>query len=73
MLILLNYKFIAIHTFSPISVSSPAGSIWKSALKAHASITLLYTLSFNDWPNNILSLSDIFWIQACCGTYAIDP
>ena len=59
--------------FSPISVESPPGKIFKSDLNAHASITFSYNFEFAIFPNRIFSLTEAFCIQACCGTYAILP
>ncbi len=60
-------------TFSPISVWSPAGSILRSWINAHASIISLYFVCSNWFPNKMLFFSVRCCIHACCGTYASDP
>lgn len=60
-------------TFSPISVSSPPASSFRSGARAQASITCQNRFSSRGEPKRMLSLSVAFWIQACCGTKAREP
>lgn len=60
-------------TFSPISVSSPPASSFRSGTRAQASITCQNRSSSKGEPKRTLSLSVAFWIQACCGTKAREP
>lgn len=67
-----SYNF-TLHTFSPISVASPAGRMSKSGSRAQASSTRWYHVFSFSRPNTMLSWTVAFWIQACWGTYATEP
>lgn len=62
-----------VHTFSPISVASPAGRMSRSGSSAQASSTRWYHVFSFSRPNMTLSWTVAFWIQACWGTYATEP
>mmetsp|Transcript_2935 Transcript_2935/g.8879 ORF Transcript_2935/g.8879 Transcript_2935/m.8879 type:complete len:133 (-) Transcript_2935:273-671(-) len=52
---------------SPTSVASPAGSVARSACRAHASTVRWKRSSSKSEPKQMFSRIDAFWHQADCG------